>query len=174
MEDLQANIKGNENFLDKLMRKIPGFEGYKNREQSRTADQIQRKFMAQTLTEHKGRLMSIGQEMLRSGNMSLLSEVDRVSKVIDKLIEKIEHAAYGYSGLFDAVKIDEAQLDTLYEYDMGMINDIAFVGESLEGLEYSLDVEGSNPKARLRDVEKAVKGLDAKVANRKKVLMGVE
>lgn len=174
MDDLRSKITGGENFLEKLMRKIPGFEGYKNREQSRTADQIQRKFMAQSLSEHKGHLQEIGQEMLRSGNISLIAEVDRVSKIIDKCIDKIEHATYGYSGLFDAVRIGEMELDTLYEYDLGMINEISSVGEAIDGLESSLDSDGGDAKARLRDVEKAVKALDSKVSERKKVLMGVE
>lgn len=174
MEDLRSRMKEGENVLEKLMRKIPGFEGYKNRETARTADQIQRKFMAQKLTEHKGRLIEVGQEMMRSGNISLIDEIDRVSKIIDKVIDKIEHAVYGYSSLFDAAKIGEMQLDSLYEYDLGMLDNIASIGEGIDALASSLEMEGGDVKARLKDVEKAVKVLDAKVTDRKKLLMGVE
>jgi len=174
LDNLREKIKGGENFLEKLMRKIPGFEGYKNREQSRTADQIQRKFMANELTQQKGRLGEVGQEMIRSGNIALIAEVDRVTKIIDKVIDRIEHATYGYSGLFDAVRIGEMELDTIYEYDMEMVNNISSIGEAIDALEYSIDDEEANPKKKLKDVEKAVKTLDKKVMDRKKILMGVE
>jgi len=174
LDNLREKIKGGEGTLEKLMRKIPGFEGYKNREQARTAGQIQRKFMAKSLAEHKGKMLEVGQEMLRSGNISLISEVDRVTKIVDKVVDKIEHATYGYSGLFDAVRIGEMELDTLYEYDLGMINNIASIGEAAGALEASLDMDEGNPKRRLKDLEKAVKELDKKVSDRKKILMGVE
>ena len=174
MDNLRDKIKGGENFLEKLMRKIPGFEGYKNREQSRSADQIQRKFMAQQLTEEKGRLGEAAQEMMNSGNISLLADVDRVTKIMDKVIDKIEHATYGYSGLFDSVRIGEMELDTLYEYDLGMVNNISSISEAIDALEASFDMEEGNPKRRLKDIEKAVKTLDKKVTDRKKMLMGVE
>lgn len=175
MDNLREKIKGGENFLEKLMRKIPGFQGYKNREQSRTADQIQRKFMAKELLQHKGHLAEVGQEMIRSGDISLIAEVDRVTKIIDKVNDRIEHAAYGYSGLFDAVRIGEMELDTLYEYDMEMVSNISSIGEAIDALEYTIDDEDKGkPKARLRDVEKAVKTLDKKLMDRKKILMGVQ
>lgn len=174
MDELHDKIKGGENFLEKLMRKIPGFEGYKNREQSRSADQIQRKFMAQQLTGEKGRLLEVGQEMMRAGNISLIAEVDRVTKIVDKVVDRIEHAAYGYSGMFDSIRIGEMELDTLYEYDLGMLNNIASITESIDAIESSLDMEDGNPKARLKDVERAVKELDKKIDDRKKMLMGVQ
>jgi len=174
LEDLRSKMKEGENFLEKLMRKIPGFEGYKNREQSRTADQIQRKFMSQKITEHKAKLTDVGQEMIRSGNVDQIEEVDRISKILDKVNEKIEHAAHGYSGLFDAVRIGEMELDTLYEYDLGMIDNISAIGEGIDAVMSSLESEGGDPKNRLRDLEKTLKALDQKITDRKKVVMGVE
>jgi wobble nucleotide-excising tRNase len=156
------------------MRKIPGFEGYKNREQARTADQIQRKFMSQKLTEQKAKLTDVGREMIRSGNVDQIEEVDRISKILDKVNEKIEHAVHGYSGLFDAVRIGEMELDTLYEYDLGMVDNISAIGEGIDAVMASVESEGGDPKARLRDLEKTAKALDQKLTDRKKVVMGVE
>lgn len=173
MDNLREKILDGENILEKLMRKIPGFEGYKNREQSRTADQIQRTFMAKSITEHKGRLADVGQEMMRSGNIMLIGEVDRVSKIIDKVIDKIQHAEYGYSSLFSAAKIDTEQLDNLYEYDLGMLSNIEAISEAIDAMENSLDMDEGNPKARLRDLEKAVKNLNRKIDGRAKLLKGV-
>ncbi|MCE1245635.1 MAG: hypothetical protein LWY06_03205 [Firmicutes bacterium] len=174
MEDLRSKMKEGENFLEKLMRKIPGFEGYKNKEQSRTADQIQRKFMSQQVTELKGKLTEVGQEMIRSGKMDQIEELDRIGKILDKVNEKIEHATHGYSGIFDAVRIGEMELDTLYEYDLGMIDNISAIGEGIDAVMAALESDSGDPKTRLRDLEKTIKSLDQKLTDRKKVVMGVE
>jgi len=174
LDHLREKILDGENALEKLMRKIPGFEGYKSREQSRNADQLQRKFMARSIGEAKSRLGDAGQEMMRSGNIMLIGEVDRVSKLLDKVADRIEHAEYGYSSLFASVKIDTQELDQIYEYDLTMVNSIESISEAILGLEGSLDMEEGNPKARLRDVEKAVKNLDRMIDGRQKLLKGVE
>ena len=44
------------------------------------------------------------------------------------LIDRVKTASYGYGGLFDAVKVKEAQLDALYEFDnrmLGFVDEIA-------------------------------------------------
>jgi hypothetical protein len=38
------------------------------------------------------------------------------------LIDRIRTAAYGYAGLFDAVKVKEKELDALYEFDEAMLD----------------------------------------------------
>jgi hypothetical protein len=174
LEDLREEIKGGENILEKLMRKIPGFEGYKNREQARNADQIQRIFMAKSVRDLRAKLSDVGQEMIRSGNIMLIAEVDRVSKLFDKASDRIEHAEYGYSALFSSTKVDEEKLDTLYEYDLGMLINLDSLSEAVLAMENSIEMEGGDPKARLRDLERAVKALDQKIDGRQKLLKGVD
>jgi hypothetical protein len=48
------------------------------------------------------------------------------------LIDRIKTASYGYAGLFDAVKVKEAQLDALYEFDNQMLS---FVDEVAAGVD---------------------------------------
>ncbi|MFP4497088.1 MAG: hypothetical protein ACLFQV_02660 [Vulcanimicrobiota bacterium] len=174
MADLREKILGGENALEKLMRKIPGFEGYKNREQTRNADKIQRDFMAKKLRDEKSRLTDLGQELLRSGNMMLMGDVDRVTKLFDKTMDRIEHAEYGYASLFAGTKINEAELDHLYEYDLSLMDNISRVEESVTALEHSIDSEEMDPKKKLKDVEKTIKAVNERVDGRQKILKGVE
>jgi hypothetical protein len=41
-------------------------------------------------------------------------------------------------------------------------------------MENSIEMEGGDPKARLRDLERAVKALDQKIDGRQKLLKGVD
>lgn len=174
MADLREKIVSGENALEKLMRKIPGFEGYKNREQARNADKIQRTFMAKELSSVKGRLADVGQEMVRSGNIMLMDELDRVSKMFDRVIDRIEHAEYGYSSLFSSTKVDVPELDILYDHDLTMVEDITRISEGITALEASVDMEDVDPRKKLRDVEKSLKDLNRKIDHRQKILKGVE
>jgi hypothetical protein len=40
------------------------------------------------------------------------------------LIDRLKTASYGYAGLFDAVKVKEAELDALYNYDAAMLDSV--------------------------------------------------
>ena len=173
MDNLKEKIRNSENSLERLIKKIPGFEGYKNREQSRTADKIQRTFMAKTLSEQKSILSDVGRELLSSGDMSMLGDIDRVSKLLEKTADRIEHAEYGYSGLFDAVKIDVAELEQIYAYDLDLVETIQIIADEIPNLSNAIE-EKDLFKTNLKNIEKTLKALDKKIDDRRKILKGVE
>lgn len=41
--------------------------------------------------------------------------------VFDRIIAKFKTADYGYAGFFDAVKLEEPELDRLIEFDYGLV-----------------------------------------------------
>lgn len=60
-------------------------------------------------------------------------QMDRLMALLDRVSERINHADYGYSGFFDAVKVREKELDRLYEFDAGILEDVeSFHREVLE------------------------------------------
>lgn len=173
MDDLREHIRSEEGGLERLMRKIPGFAGYKDREQRRQADQIQRTFIADALMRERDRLTDVGKVLMAHGGLALLPDVDRVSGVFDKVVDRIRHATHGYSGFFDAVRINEAELDRVYEYDVAMMSDVAAVSEAITALGAAAETQAAELGERLRAVEGYVKGLDQKLDNRTRVMMGV-
>lgn len=173
MDDLREHIKSEEGGLERLMRKIPGFAGYKDREQRRQADQIQRGFMADSLTRERDRLDEVGSILMAHGGLRLMADVDRVRNQFDRVIERIRHSTHGYAGFYDAIRINEAELDRVYEHDLGMLADIAAIGEANTALGAAAENPGPVLSERLRDLEGYVKTLDQKLDNRTKTMMGV-
>jgi hypothetical protein len=47
--------------------------------------------------------------------------MERAVMKLQLLIDRIRNATYGYAGLFDAIKVDEAALDALYDFDQSML-----------------------------------------------------
>lgn len=110
------------NGFERLLHKIPGFKGYYDRELRRDADKLQREYMAQQLHDVKGRLDEAVRAISRRGDFDLLNECGDLQKQIEKLVGEIRYADRGYSGFFDLVKIKEAELDAVYDFDAALLD----------------------------------------------------
>jgi len=112
--------------LEKIEVLIPGFRGYKQKELRREDDKLLRTRICEELENIKKDF-----EYMEDGieNIDELRECEDVIQQIQKLIDKIEHADYGYAGFFDRVHIDEEELDKIYEYDEKILRKIEEIKE---------------------------------------------
>jgi DNA repair exonuclease SbcCD ATPase subunit len=118
------------NWLERLGDKIPGYGGYVSKERRRDADKLQREHLAERLRAAKQPLNELMRELSSSGRLFEVGPVDRVLKKIDQIENRVRFASYGYAGFFDAVKIQEAQLDAIYRFDLALVEKV----ERLEAL----------------------------------------
>lgn len=169
MDNLKnAGVAGS---LEALMRKIPGFSGYLDREQRRDADKLQREFMAKGLEGLKRKVQDTQEQLLEAGHMKHMSKLGDVNNVIDRVVGRMRHASYGYSGFFEQNVVNEAELDRLYQFDLSLVNALSHADEALVGLNGSL--EGDAVRARISDLEKSVREIDSKLDERERLLKGV-
>lgn len=173
MDELKQKVLSSTNSLQDLMKKIPGYEGYHNKEARREADKIQRDYIAGSLKKEKERLMDLAGPLSRGSDLDAVTEIDRVTKIFDKITDKIRHADYGYAGFFDAVKINEAELDKMYEFDATLLNEVSSVNEAITALEATID-SGEGVMQKIRAIEKSIKELDRKFDERENLLTGVK
>lgn len=171
MEELK-DIRAGGNFLEKLMRMVPGFGGYLDRERRRDADKLQREFLAKSTTEIKRRIQDIGEQMLANGDMSQMAKLDGLTNRLDRVTERIRHAAQGYAGFFEINQVNSEELDRIYEHDLSMHVEIDNVNQALDALQTAVDCN-DNPGARLGDVQRLVNALDAKLNEREAIVKGV-
>ncbi|MBT9587740.1 hypothetical protein IV102_30675 [bacterium] len=157
--------------LEDLMRKIPGFGGYLDRERRRDADKLQRDFMAKGLSELKRKVQDAQEQLLEGGQMKLMTKLDDVNNIVDRVAGRLRSASYGYSGFFDQNQVNEEELNRIYEFDLSLVNELQHADEALLGLTSSL--EGDNVKARISDLEKAIRAVDSKLDERERLLKGV-
>ncbi len=166
MTDLQSPQEGT---LERLMRSIPGFSGYLDRERRRDADKLQRDFMAKQLGTIKRKMQAAQEDMLASGNLSLVERFDKVGNKLDRVVERIGHASYGYAGFFDAHEVNEAELQAVYEHDLGLINLITVLESTVNSLTGSAD-----PGGLLGELQQNVQALDTRLDERERILKGVQ
>ena len=126
--DMRDVVAGGLSGFEKLVSKIPGYRGYKEKEMRREADKLLRDHIYGVLTEQRRRIEDIQANL----GLEYIESVEKIGKArrrLQTLADTVHTAAYGYAGLFDAVKVKEEQLDALYTFDEGLLAESDAVGD---------------------------------------------
>ncbi len=151
--DLHDRIKRDPKPLEGLMKSIPGFAGYSEREQRRGADRLLREFLAEEIGGIIRRIERIATRWSKAGNLDHIAELEETSGRLNRAADKLRFADYGYSGFFDLVKIDEDDLQRFYEYDLSLRGFVADIREDVDALTEAEDDE----------IEEAIAELDESI-----------
>ena len=151
MGDLSETIKGGQDFLTKILSYIPGFNGYIKRSQRRAADKLLRDQVALRYTELGKRLSGLKKDLVDAGQFDLLEELDSIGLKLTTFADRIKNASYGYSGFFDAVKINEKELEKIYAFDAAFFELADQIGSGLENV--AAGIGGDGLKSAIRAVD---------------------
>jgi hypothetical protein len=142
MGDLFQQVNDDQDIIKNLMSKIPGFKGYIERENRRASDKVLRELIAQRYEEAWKRVSSLQRDLVRSGELILVGDLESAALKLRQFADRIKTAAYGYSSFFDAVKINEDELKALYEYDLSLMNSVDVITRAIENVETSIGGDG--------------------------------
>jgi len=117
-------FQSEKNLLEKLADAIPGLKGYREKEARRDTDKRFREYLASRVEAASEPIEEAKRQKLNEGQIEGLDDLDRLAQKLFKIANSVRHASYGYSGFFDQVKIEEAELDRIYQYDLSLISDI--------------------------------------------------
>ena len=131
--------KSEKNFLEKLADAIPGLSGYRAREDRRETDKRLREYLAGRIDGVRGRLDDLKLGLTNQGNLAALNDVGLLQRRLQQLGDTIRFATYGYTGVFDQLKIKEEQLDAIYAKDLALVSAV----EQLEKAATAGDVAGA-------------------------------
>ncbi|HPD63544.1 MAG TPA: hypothetical protein PKZ26_09810 [Anaerolineaceae bacterium] len=160
MGDLLERVMAQRDALKKLIAKLPGFKGYYERADRRSADKLLRETISDKFQAQWARLSSIQRELIAGGHIEVMDEIETGAIRLRQFIDRVKTAAYGYSGLFDATKINEAELDKVYQYDLTLLELADEIASAIDNLEASIGSDGL--PAAIRNVnQKAQDCLDA-------------
>jgi hypothetical protein len=118
--DIFEKVKDSRNLVEKLGSVIPGWKGYQERQERRKADQLMRQTLAEKMVAQRKRLDVAQQELINSGKIDLVDDVGRAVTQLQTFADRVRLASYGYSGLFDAVKINQEELEQMYTFDAAL------------------------------------------------------
>lgn len=142
MSDLFERVTSQQDALKKLFAKIPGFKGYIERVDRRNADKLLRESISDQYQAQWQRISSIQRDLVNAGQLEVLDEVEIASTRLRQFIDRIKTAAYGYSSFFESVKINEAELEKVYQYDLALVTMGDEIANAVDNLEASVGTDG--------------------------------
>ena len=124
--------------LEAVARLVPGYLGYASKHDRREEDKRLRTQVARCLREASQDLHRTVRTLPFEGVPPGLTRLGALTRRIDHLVEDVAHAAYGYPGFFEPVRVDERRLELLYRADIA-------VAEAVQGVTAEVAAWTSHP-----------------------------
>jgi hypothetical protein len=135
MVDIKGAIQaGRGGGLEKLISQVPGYGGYAEKNLRREADRLLRQYVAGRFDEQRRLLSELQLQLISGGQLDLLDDLDQAIRKVQTLTDRIRTATYGYAGFFDAVKVQEPQLDALYAFDNALLDEAGKIAATVRAL----------------------------------------
>ena len=142
MSDILGRIREEQDVFGKPLGKLPGFNGYFDREQRRMADKLLRETVAARYEEQWRRISSLQRDLISQGGLAYVDDLEGAAIKLRQFIDRIRTATYGYAGFFDAVKVNSEELEKLYQYDLWLLSLVDEVARAIDNVEASLGTDG--------------------------------
>jgi hypothetical protein len=147
MSDFFEKVTSQIDPFKKLLAYVPGFGGYIERQNRRDADKVLRDTVARRFEEYWSRSSNLQAELVANGMIQYVDDMEKASLSLRTFIDKISKAARGYSGAFDAVKINEKELEAIYQFDLAFFTLGDQIKSALDNVEATLGDEAGLPAA---------------------------
>lgn len=141
-DPIYGKISSDMDPLKRIMSKIPGFGGYVERQNRRDSDKLLREMVADRFEEQWQRISTLQREFISQGEIAYVDDIEAAAIKLRTFADRVRRATRGYSGLFDAVKINEEEIGMLYEYDAAMLDLVDEISRAIDNVEASVGSDG--------------------------------
>ncbi len=174
MPDIREQVEADRGILKKIQMVVPGFRGYRKREDIRAADSILRLQMADGLVKVREGLEESRRAMTDDYQTKNIERIGSVINKVRTLEGKVRHAEQGYSGFSPAVRIEENELNRLYEYDASMIDSIQRMDSAQGMLLTAVQAQDQNEaRSRLDEIHNDLMAFERAFEDRIPVVAGI-
>jgi hypothetical protein len=142
MADLFQRITDSRNWIEKIGAVIPGFKGYVDRNARRDADKLLRETVAVRFEQQWSRISELQRDLITQGSIDPVDNLEAAAVKMRTLIDRVRTASYGYAGFFDAVKVNEAELVKLYQFDASLLDRAVQLSAAVDNVASSMGSDG--------------------------------
>ena len=160
-------------FLEKAMRLIPGYKGYKSKEERRDNDQLFRTGLVSRLERLRTDINEIPATLRGPSALKSITDFDRILKRLERVTDEIRFAARGYRGWFDMHKVREDELDQLYAFDVSLMENIEELDESFLFLQVAAAAD-SDLKEPIDNMVEILIEFSSKMSQRSELMIDLE
>jgi len=174
MPDLRERVEEDRGLLKRIQLHIPGFAGYRRKEDLRTADNMLRIQIANKLKDFRGQLENARTTLTSNYQIKALEPLGMTIFKTESLEGQVRHAEQGYSGLVADIKVLEPQLGKLYEWDAFLLDSVARLSQMAAQLESDAAGDGTKVLDDIKAVTKSLADIEATFKRRMNVITGTE
>ncbi|HJJ95416.1 MAG TPA: hypothetical protein O0W79_02405 [Methanocorpusculum sp.] len=154
--DIRDRVEDDRGLIKKIQLIIPGYRGYRQREDIRIADSMLRSQVADQLKNTVVlSLENARSEASKEMELDLLNDIAAVLSKAQMLEEKIRHAEQGYTGISSGVRLLQEELNRIYEYDLGLLEGIDSLSTQAKSVEAGTESGNFADAAKLLKTMKA-------------------
>ena len=124
MPDIRERVEDDRGLIKKIQLKIPGYAGYRRREDIRNADILLRNQVADQVKKVRADLEGVRDGLAADGKYQGLQPIGNLIFQLQATEAKVRHSEGGYSGISANIRVEEPELDKLYEYDYAMLDSL--------------------------------------------------
>jgi hypothetical protein len=173
-KDFYEKAKKQMRLSERIVAAMPGFRGYKEKELRRESDRLIRNHLYQRLSEAKNDLKDVFQKLSDRRLFEVLTDVDRLVAKFDRVAAKIDHASYGYAGFFNIVKVEEANLDRMIDFDNKLVDEVEKIVNEVEAFKTEvMKQEIKKAKERTQHLVETLDDFEKTFDKRGEVILGV-
>jgi hypothetical protein len=141
-DQIFQKITNSMDIFKKIASKIPGFKGYVERQNRRDSDKLVRDTIYRRFRELEGRVSDVQVEFINQGEIKYTDDLEKAALRLRTFADRVRTAPRGYSSLFEAIKINEAELAKLYEYDATLLDKAEDIGRAIDNVQASMGTDG--------------------------------
>jgi hypothetical protein len=142
MSDLYERVTGDQDIFRKILGKVPGFSGYIERSNRRSADKLLREAVANRFDEQWKRISGLQRDIISQGGIEFVGGLESGAIKLRQFIDRVRTASYGYSSFFEATKVNQEELAQVYQYDLSMLEMEDDVKKAIDNIESSIGSDG--------------------------------
>ena len=121
MTDFYKRITEMQGSVEAIVRKVPGFQGYFEKQDRRAADKLLREKLVRDFEGQLAEFSRLQVRLVDKGGINYMSRIQNIDTRLRTLIDKIQSAPQGYASVFDVVKVGEESLKSVYAFDNGLL-----------------------------------------------------
>jgi hypothetical protein len=130
-----------------------------------------REYLFEQFRELESRVSRLQRDFISQGEIKYVDDLEATAIKLRTFADRIKTASRGYSGLFDAVNVNEDELTLIYEYDSSMLDLVDEIDRAIDNVESSVGTEGL--PAAIRHLETKAGECVQAFEDRENVILGL-
>lgn len=120
---------------ESMLGRIPGYRGYKSKEQARESDRVLRNEIARQLNQDATRVEAVQRKAADARNVAQVNDLEPVVQGLRNAANLVQSLSYGYGGLFSDRPVDDAALAQLRMFDEGLLVKATALNSGIDAIE---------------------------------------